>query len=355
MRPRILIFALVGMLFAAVAHAKPTIVDTPLKSGGNVPSVVAKRLGEQFKAIVSRTTQSVPASAIKKALKKLRLPKACETIACAQKLATELEGRFVLFTSLTNEDDTYSVSLKLYDLSSRGFVRETKKNCEFCAAKEVKGTFVSAWKTLKDALNKAPTKPKPKGPTMVSILTIPPGAAVVIDGKAQDKPTPLEVKLGPGEHKVEVTLEGYVSAKRTVMVKEGPVELPIIEMVKKSKLATDQSPITPNKTSSLYGVSLGMLITGSILSGTGLWLIAKDGTVVCTDGRGRTSCPEVYNTKYLGFAAGSAGALLIGASSAMLLKDYLDTKFAEPESAPKISIAPEIGGSGMSLQWGGRF
>ena len=83
MRPQIMSFAVVCMLCASAAHAKPTVVDTPLKSGGNVPSVVAKKLGAQFKAIVARSAKSAPPAAINKALKKLGLPKACETIACA--------------------------------------------------------------------------------------------------------------------------------------------------------------------------------------------------------------------------------------------------------------------------------
>ena len=52
-----------------------------------------------------------------------------------------------------------------------------------------------------------------------------------------------------------------------------PVKLPVIELVKKSDLASDKTTVTPNKTSSIYGLSFGMLVGGSIIAG--IWLIAR--------------------------------------------------------------------------------
>lgn len=131
-----------------------------------------------------------------------------------------------------------------------------------------------------------------------------------------------------------------------------PVKLPVIELVKKSDLASDKTPVTPNKTSSIYGLSFGMLVGGSIIAGTGIWLIAKDGTVTCKDGRDRRSCPEVFNTKYLGYAAGAVGGALIGASTALLLKDFMDSRSSDE---PSVTILPSLDGESAHLGVMGQF
>jgi len=353
MRLRFLAVIALCLSSAASVHAKPKLVDTPLKSSSNVPSVVADSLAKKFEKIVNSSANTPKSSAVSKAMKSLKLPAACETLACARKLAEKLKRRFVLFKSLNNEDDTYAVVLKLYDNSSNGFVAESKKNCEFCAAKEVEGTFKTAWAVVSPFLTKAATKPKPAEPSKVSILTIPPGASIVLDGKALKTPTPHDVKLTAGAHSVEVSLDGYVSAKRKFTVKDTPIELPIIELIKTSALAADAQPVIPNKTSSIYGLSLGMLISGAILTGTGAWLTVKDGSLTCRDGRDRRTCPEVYNTKYIGLAAGGIGGMLMGASAALLIKDYLDTQKAS-KPAP-VSVQTGVSQDAVNIGVMGRF
>ncbi len=354
MRLTLIAFVLVSVSFASYAQAKPKMVYAPLNSAGNVPSMVATKRSKEFVQIVGKSASVVSGKAVEKPVKRLKLPKACQTISCGQKLAESLSARFVLFTQLSNEDDTYTVTLKLYDATANGFVSESKKNCEFCAAREVKGTFGQAWKEVVPFLSKPPAKKKAQtaGPAILSILTIPPGATVVLDGKALEKKSPLEVKVKPGEHTIEASLDGYVGAKRKVLVKGTSVKLPVIELVKKSDLAGDKTPITPNKTSSIYGLSFGMLVGGSIIAGTGIWLIAKDGTVTCKDGRDRRSCPEVFNTKYLGYAAGAVGGGLIGASTALLLKDYMDARSAEKSS---VTFLPSVDRDGAHLGVMGQF
>lgn len=351
MRFRFLAVIALGLFVVSSGYAKPKLVDTPLKRSGNVPSMVAKTLGTKFQTLVKSSADIAQAGAVTKAMKALKLPAACETLVCGRKLAEKLKRRFVLFTSLSNEDDTYTVILKLYDQSSNGFVAESKQDCEFCAAKEVEGTFKKAWSAVAPALSKPASKPKAAEPSKVSILTIPPGASIVLNGKKLDQLSPHDVKLPAGAHSVEVGLKGYVSAKRTVTVKEGPVELPIIELIKTSDLAADSTPVVPNKTSSIYGLSLGMLITGSILTGTGAWLTVKDGSLTCRDGRNRQTCPEVYNTKYLGLAAGGIGGMLMGASAALLIKDYLDTRKADKAVSVQTGLTHDTVNLGVS----GRF
>ena len=177
---RLSLFAavVVCLSVASYAQAKPKLVYAPLNSAGNVPTMVAKKRGKEFQAIIGKSATVVPSFGVTKSLKTLKQNGKCQTINCGQKLSEALSSRFVLFTSLSNEDDTYTVELKLYDVTANGFVGASKKNCEFCAAREVKGTFATAWKEVTPYLSKPPVKtkaePKKNGPAKLSILTIPP-------------------------------------------------------------------------------------------------------------------------------------------------------------------------------------
>ena len=74
--------------------------------------------------------------------------------------------------------------------------------------------------------------------------------------------------------------------------------------------------------------------------------------MTCKDGRDRRSCPEVFNTKYLGYAAGAVGGGLIGASTALLLKDYVDTRSSEK---PSVTFLPSLDGDSANLGVMGEF
>ena len=138
--------------------------------------------------------------------------------------------------------------------------------------------------------------------------------------------TPITEKLNAGDYKLKVTLKGHVTAERTVSIKEQSVTLPTIELVRATDLATSAKPARPNQTSSIYGLSLGMLTIGTVIVGAGGWLTYQDGEVTCEDGRDRKTCPEVYNTKYLGLSAGVIGGALIGSGVALIIKDFLDNR-----------------------------
>jgi hypothetical protein len=61
------------------------------------------------------------------------------------------------------------------------------------------------------------------------------------------------------------------------------------------------------------GLAIGLTVGGAVALGVGGYLINLEGQVTCTDGRGRTECPKVYNTKWPGAAAIAVGAASVGA------------------------------------------
>ena len=57
----------------------------------------------------------------------------------------------------------------------------------------------------------------------IYVQTTPPGATVVIDGRAWPQKTPARATLPIGAHKLEIVLEGHGKEERDVMVREGAV------------------------------------------------------------------------------------------------------------------------------------
>ena len=55
----------------------------------------------------------------------------------------------------------------------------------------------------------------------VTLASVPPGAMVSVNGRAQPGPTPLTLRLKPGSHIVELTLDGHAAASQTVEVEAG--------------------------------------------------------------------------------------------------------------------------------------
>lgn len=65
----------------------------------------------------------------------------------------------------------------------------------------------------------APSLPAGPGAADVSVLTVPPGAAVVVDGVGVGL-GPVTVKLNPGPHRLRATMSGYYPVQETKIVVE---------------------------------------------------------------------------------------------------------------------------------------
>ncbi len=61
--------------------------------------------------------------------------------------------------------------------------------------------------------------PAGRGAADITILTQPPGAAVVVDGQPQGQ-APVTLKLNPGPHRLRASLNGYYPAPETKIVVE---------------------------------------------------------------------------------------------------------------------------------------
>ncbi len=355
------------------AHAAEPgrLVVLPLKSDG-LAKEVASGYEQHLRTIAAKKSSLVDRKSAKKAGAKAT----CKKAACWKKVATSAKARFVLSASVNSADEIYNVDLWLYDAAND---RSSKGSgiCELCAADEVNGTIESAFAEL-DAALKAPApkpkpKPKPDPPAgkkpVLEVVTTPPGASVLLDG-TDIGVTPVKVEVEIGKHIIVVAKEGFVVEERTITAmgkntKAKPLKLDIAlkgEEPVPPPPPTDPPAVPPPVDPGAGGYSRlgwGFTIGGTVLVGAGAFLIHLDGTVTCDDGRGRTECPNVYDTRGMGATALGLGAALVGSGITLLIVDPGEGKSADgdpadvEQPASEASIAPTLGGA--VLNWRTRF
>jgi hypothetical protein len=67
-------------------------------------------------------------------------------------------------------------------------------------------------------------------PSMLTITTTPPGAAVVVDGKQSLGPTPLSVELSAGLHTISLRIGGFAEEKRTLEARFGRAVIVAVDL-----------------------------------------------------------------------------------------------------------------------------
>lgn len=71
-------------------------------------------------------------------------------------------------------------------------------------------------------------------PATIHFTSVPPGATVTVDGKPEAMPTPVEIKLAPGAHKIGVSAEGRESLERDLDVTYASKQEITVELVEKA-------------------------------------------------------------------------------------------------------------------------
>lgn len=370
--------ALLALLISAPALAGPTIVAPPLKPGNGVPMAIGAQFDISLRKALAAKGTLIGAAQTTAGLRAAGVSSddICDTEPCGIKLAAQTKSRFVVSAKVASADEIYNVTLSIFDASRKERL-VVNGVCELCTAGEVNGTIANAVGRLDPALNKPEKAPEPVKPKtqMLDVKSRPEGAQIFVDGKLVGK-SPKSLALLPGQHAVELRKEGFVTVRNTVIISDRPTSYaPVLKAVPAPVVAAPPSAapptaappvvtppvVTPPVAAPPVGRSgvqatgryntagWGMMLGGAVLAGVGTWLIVLDGEVTCDDGRGRTTCPNVYNTKGVGIAGLGIGAALIGASIAVFAVGPTDE--AEPAAAG-FDVLPEGGGM---VRFGGQF
>ena len=376
-----------SLFFVGSAFAKgSTIVVAPLQADKNVPTKVAQDFDNHLRKVAGEQGQVISLGKTGKAMSKGGVSKTCMTAKCGASLTKASAARFALFTSVSNDDDIYKVTMVLYDAAFKKSFGPNDEECELCAADEVNGTLTSLLqKFAKPLAVPAPVveKPKPEetAGVAVTVKSKPKGVKVSVGGVEKGK-TPLTFNLKPGTYKLMLTKEGFLPTSKKINALDRKVSLSVTlkpdpnstllaknpANVKNTKPKTveDKKPVEQTQQpaekslvgqslepagSAYNGLALGMILGGVALSGVGTWLVLLDGEITCSDGRGRRECPNVYNTNGLGLLTFGLGTAAIGAGTALFIEDYV--RMSRHSSQVKVGAAPTDGGA--FLQMSGEF
>lgn len=365
------------LLLPTAAAAAPTIVAPPLQPGQGVPAAIGAQFDISLRKALAKQGTLLGSAQTSAAMGKVGAAGNCNTDACGKQLAAETKSRFIVSSTVSSADEIYQVTLTVYDAgrSERSVVSGV---CELCTAGEVNGTIETTVGKLGAALGK-PAAPAAPVPQSLEVRSTPEGADIVVDGKVVGQ-TPKTLTVLPGQRVIELRKAGFVTSKATIIVKNKPASYvtklkaapPPVAAVPVSKppaaAPVTAAPVAPptvaapvpapanpalaNASGKYNKVAWGMTIGGIALAGVGTWLIVLDGDVTCDDGRGRTTCPTVYNTKGVGIAGLGIGAALIGASVAIFAVGPKDDGAAAEPAGTAFDVLP--GGGGM-VRFGGSF
>jgi hypothetical protein len=337
-----LLVLLAGLTLTTAAFAAPSLVVPPIPSAKGITAPIASGFDAHLRGVAAKKAKLISPKMTKAALS--GGDGNCGTDACSEKLAKATRARFVLSASVSNSDEIFTVSLSLYDAVLKKRTK-TSEICELCAVEEVDGSIAKAFAGLGTALA---AKAPPAAPAMVSVAikSTPTGASISIDQKAIGK-TPVTTKVKPGEHSLEVTMAGFITDTRTIAAVDKPVTLaltlvadPDTAAIEDPELPATLAPVPAPAVATIpeiqqhTGAVVGMGIGGAILAGVGTWLVVLDGDITCDDGRSRTECPTVYNTKAVGLPAVGLGAGLIGAAIAVAILDGSNSAMPVPAVSP---------------------
>lgn len=267
----------------------------PLRVEGQVDDVTRKRWTAALRDGLSRGDSQVVVDAQVAPY----IDGACDRQSCYDKIRANSGATHIVRATVVQKNRDYLLKIDLLDARTGSVVVSSDDRCEICGNEEVGKLLDSQGALLQTRL-----AAQGKGPAVLYLDTSPGGAIVFIDGEAVGT-TPLERPVLEGDHKVRVSLNGYVAEERALTFVNG-----VREEVKMSLQRTPGNP----KTRALGAAGLA---GGILMIGTGIALVALDdveyrrgdkctGANIDADG----DCKFVYNTGPLGAVFIGVGAIL---------------------------------------------
>lgn len=265
----------------------------PLKIDGQVDEVTRTRWTASLRDGLSRGNAEV----VDDAQVAPYIEGSCNQQSCYDKVRANSGATHIVRATVVNKNRDYLLKIDLLDARTGSVVVSSEDRCEICGSEEVGKSLDSQGALLQTRL-----AAQGKGPAVLYLDTSPSGAIVFIDGEAVGT-TPLERPVLEGQHKVRVSLNGYVAEER---------ELSFVNGVREElKLPLQRTPGNPRtRALGAAGVAGGILLIGG---GIGLVILDDfeykkncDGVNKDADG----DCKYVYNTGPLGAVLIGAGAIL---------------------------------------------
>lgn len=247
---------------------------------------------------------------------------------CRQKVAAQLQARYLVGGKVKGQHSNFEISLWLADGYSGDSLAEVPRRCDICGIMELASTMELAASALHAKL-----KALTKKPARFEVVTDPAGAEIYVD---DDKvgPAPRTLELAAGDHVITARAPDHRPKSRRVTAVAGVNE----------RIDLDLERNVWN----LWRKRIGWisLVAGAAAATMGGVLVGLhgDGTD-CSQGQAfEQVCNSKHNTAPIGWTSVGVGVAAVGVGVYLLLTG------SEPAEQP-VALIPE--GPGFSIR--GRF
>ncbi|MGH1348708.1 MAG: PEGA domain-containing protein [Nannocystales bacterium] len=241
----------------------------------------------------------------------------CSTAACWQAQAEASGSRYIATVTVNALEADQRLAISIVDLVDGNSVVDLEQTCELCGRDELRdATADLAAAALRKLQSHAAIA------TVVSVDSIPSGAAVMLDGVAVGE-TPLHLEVSPGLHTVELSAAGHDSFSQEVDIARGTTlsVRPRLSETAPSRLG-DNAAGSRRRGRIIAGTAL--IVGGVAAAATGTTLMVLHGRPITSDCSGSEvdgdgDCRFLHDTRtggIIGLSAGVAalvgGAVLVG-------------------------------------------
>jgi hypothetical protein len=253
----------------------------------------------------------------------------CEDPGCYQAAAEGADVDFLVGGTVQQTGPDYTVQVYAISAETGEVVAQVDGVCEICGINELGDVVGSLAARLRPTLDNATQ------PTMLSVDSDPEGAEVWVDGK-QVGTTPLQTRIAPGDHEIDVIKQGRRTEHREVTLRTGVNESYSFRLARSTRLPRW-----------LPWAGLG---AGVASLTTGIALLAVDENPIrrdCNpdvDGR----CQYLYDTVNGGVVLTVVGVALVGTSVGLLLAQRRQDRLQRSGvQQARVQLVPGIGGASL--------
>jgi hypothetical protein len=264
--------AILSVLVASTAAAAPRVAVLPVEFDGRVPDVSRITLSERLVEGLARAGFEVSAGdVLAKALNNNPDPEKCHAPACYRQIATKLALDFLVIAQVKIKDRNYELKLQLVRGRDGKPSSEEREVCELCGIQEVGQKLDSLASSLMSRAG-----PPRSDPARLTVHSEPPGASVMVDGRAAGETPLLGLELSPGGHEVAVAAAGHVTTHKKITLDPGVRGMVSVDLLPLSAAGSNRAG--PPEAVWWWAMGLG---AGAVAAGLGMWQWVDHEEVVC--------------------------------------------------------------------------
>jgi PEGA domain len=252
----------------------------------------------------------------------------CQDPACYEAAAERAGVELLMGGSVEQTGPDYAVQVYAVSAETGEVVVQVEGVCEICGIRELGDVVGSLAARLRPTLDNATQ------PTTLTVDSDPAGAEVWVDGE-QVGITPLQTRIAPGEHEVDVIKRGRKTEHVDVTLRQGVNESFSFRLARSTRVP----PWLP-----WAGLGAGVASLG-----TGIALLVVDENPIhrdCNpdvDGR----CQYLYDTVDGGVVLTVVGVALLGTSVGLLLAQRRQDRVQRSGVQARVRLVPGLGGASL--------